>query len=183
MQWFTCTITFSQASGVPHVQLLCGMHDILAGSHLEGSSTNGSSLHGERSRSRSRRHIISRRHITPTPPRRRNRTPEVLDDGWEQEIVGRTPFVSHILRVQFSKSFTKPTDMGYDGSTDSDGHIDAFEGKMNCECARDAMRCKAFHVSLAGQAMCLFKSLPRRSISRVVFVLGGQDTKTSTLRD
>ncbi|MED6213500.1 hypothetical protein PIB30_094013 [Stylosanthes scabra] len=54
----------------------------------------------------------------------------------------------------FPKSFTKPTDVGYDGSTDPEDHLDAFKGRMNCECAGDTMRCKAFPVSLAGQAMC-----------------------------
>ncbi|MED6220649.1 hypothetical protein PIB30_046854 [Stylosanthes scabra] len=53
------------------------------------------------------------------------------DHGNEQEIVGRTPFAPHILCVRFSKSFMKPTDMGYDVSTDQEDHIDAFEGRMN----------------------------------------------------
>ncbi|MED6136724.1 hypothetical protein PIB30_058451 [Stylosanthes scabra] len=113
-----------------------------------------------RSRSRERRRSPTpRRRRSPSPRRRRSptprrsRTPDYSDDGWEQGIVGRTPFAPHILRVRFPRSFTKPTDMGYDRSTDPEDHLDAFEGRMNCECARDAMRCKAFPVSLAGQAV------------------------------
>ncbi|MED6108168.1 hypothetical protein PIB30_020941 [Stylosanthes scabra] len=120
-------------------------------SRSHGRNSSSSSPLRQRSKERSRSR--SRRHRTPTPPRRRNQTPEVLDDGWEQEIMGRTPFAPHILRVRFPKSFTKPTNMGYDGSTDPEDHLDAFEGRMNSVYAGDAMRCKAFPVSLAGQAM------------------------------
>ncbi|MED6114443.1 hypothetical protein PIB30_080248 [Stylosanthes scabra] len=79
-----------------------------------------------RSRERKRSPTPRRRRRSPTP--RRSRTPDYLDDGWEQGIVGRTPFAPNILRVRFSRSFTKPTDMGYDGSTDPEDNLDAFEG-------------------------------------------------------
>ncbi|MED6220360.1 hypothetical protein PIB30_044105 [Stylosanthes scabra] len=72
----------------------------------------------QRQRSQECSRSRSRRNKTPTPPRRRNMTPEFLDDGWEQEIVCQTRFVFHILHVRFPKSFTKPTDMGYDGYMD-----------------------------------------------------------------
>ncbi|MED6213734.1 hypothetical protein PIB30_096136 [Stylosanthes scabra] len=98
-----------------------------------------------------REHHPRRRRRSTTP--RRSRTPDYHDDGWEQGIVSQTPFAPHILRVRFPKSFTKPTDMGYDGSTDPEDHLDAFEGIMYCECAGDAMRYKAFPISLAGQGM------------------------------
>ncbi|MED6140469.1 hypothetical protein PIB30_093545 [Stylosanthes scabra] len=104
---------------------------------------------------RRRRSPSPRRRRSPSPrkrrntPSRRSRTPDYHDDGWEQEIVSRTPFAPHILQVRFPRSFTKPTDMGYDGSTDLEDHLDAFEDRMNCECAGDAMRYKAFRVSLA----------------------------------
>ncbi|MED6125197.1 hypothetical protein PIB30_066415 [Stylosanthes scabra] len=58
-----------------------------------------------------RRSPFPRRRRSTTP--RRIRTPNYHDDGWEQGIMGRTPFAPHILRIRFPRTFLKPTDMGY----------------------------------------------------------------------
>ncbi|MED6180190.1 hypothetical protein PIB30_008048 [Stylosanthes scabra] len=54
---------------------------------------------GEALPPRRRRSPSPRRRRSPTPGRRRRPSPDYHDDGWEQGIVGRTPFAPHILRV------------------------------------------------------------------------------------
>ncbi|MED6186348.1 hypothetical protein PIB30_065784 [Stylosanthes scabra] len=115
--------------------------------------------------------------MSTTP--RRSETLDYHDNGWEQGVVGWTPFAPRILRVQFPRSFTKLTDMGYDGSTDPKDLLDTFEGRMNCECAGDSMRYKTFPVTLAVQAMRWFNSLPVGSISSFSDIRRGYENNTS----
>ncbi|MED6175700.1 hypothetical protein PIB30_080824 [Stylosanthes scabra] len=83
-------------------------------------------------------------------------------------IPGPTPFSARIMqRSWFSlpKGFIRPTDMKYDGSTNSQKHLDAFEARMNLYKVEDAIWCRAFPISLSGPAMTLFNSLPSCSIN------------------
>ncbi|KAL4317074.1 hypothetical protein AHAS_Ahas15G0348700 [Arachis hypogaea] len=52
-----------------------------------------------------------------------------------------------------SKGFKKLTDKNYDGTKDPQEHLIAFEAKMNLEGAANAVRCRAFPVTLAGPAI------------------------------
>ncbi|XP_016173322.1 uncharacterized protein LOC107615808 [Arachis ipaensis] len=78
--------------------------------------------------------------------------------------MGATPFHPSILKVQLPKNFDKPTDMRYDGTKDPQEHITTFEARMNLEGVGDAIRCRAFPVTLAGPAIRWFHALPQGSI-------------------
>ncbi|XP_016178009.1 uncharacterized protein LOC107620347 [Arachis ipaensis] len=82
--------------------------------------------------------------------------------------MGATPFHPSILKVRLPRNFDKPTDMMYDGTKDPQEHITAFEARMNLEGVGDTVRCRAFHVTLAGLAIRWFNALPQGSIT--VFV-------------
>nr|XP_025685253.1 uncharacterized protein LOC112786044 [Arachis hypogaea] len=79
--------------------------------------------------------------------------------------MGATPFTEKILRAKLPKGFDKPTDMKYDGTKDPQEHLTAFEARMNLEGAVDAVRCRAFPVTLAGPAIKWFNALPNGSIA------------------
>ncbi|XP_025661291.1 uncharacterized protein [Arachis hypogaea] len=55
--------------------------------------------------------------------------------------------------------------MKYDGTKDPQEHLTAFESRMNLEGATDAVRCRAFPVTLAGPAIKWFNALPNGSIT------------------
>ncbi|XP_015944567.1 uncharacterized protein LOC107469700 [Arachis duranensis] len=79
--------------------------------------------------------------------------------------MGATPFTERILRAKLPKGFDKPTDMKYDGTKDPQEHLTAFEARMNLEGAADAVRCRAFPITLAGPAIKRFNALPNGSIT------------------
>ncbi|XP_072076812.1 uncharacterized protein [Arachis hypogaea] len=79
--------------------------------------------------------------------------------------MGATPFTERILKAKLPKGFTKPMDMKYDGTKDPQEHLTAFEARMNLEGAADAVRCRAFPVTLAGPANKWFNALPNWSIT------------------
>ncbi|XP_072087190.1 uncharacterized protein [Arachis hypogaea] len=79
--------------------------------------------------------------------------------------MGATPFIERILRAKLPKGFDKPTDMKYDGTKDPQEHLTTFEARMNLEGAADAVRCRAFPVTLAGPAIKWFNALPNGSIA------------------
>ncbi|RYR24755.1 hypothetical protein Ahy_B02g058283 [Arachis hypogaea] len=83
----------------------------------------------------------------------------------DHTIMGATPFTERILRAKLPKGFDKPTDMKYDGTKDPQEHLTAFEARMNLEGAADAVRCRAFPVTLAGVAIKWFNALPNGSIA------------------
>ncbi|RYQ94847.1 hypothetical protein Ahy_B08g089800 [Arachis hypogaea] len=80
-------------------------------------------------------------------------------------IMGATPFTERILKAKHPKGFDKPTDMKYDGTKDPHEHLTAFEARMNLEGATDAVRCRAFLVTLAGPVIKWFNALPNGSIA------------------
>ncbi|XP_072081095.1 uncharacterized protein [Arachis hypogaea] len=79
--------------------------------------------------------------------------------------MGATPFTERILKAKLPKGFDKPTDMKYDGTKDPQEHLTAFEARMNLEGAVDAVRYRAFPVTLAGPAIKWFNALPNGSIA------------------
>ncbi|XP_057754889.1 uncharacterized protein LOC130974150 [Arachis stenosperma] len=79
--------------------------------------------------------------------------------------MGATPFTERIFKAKLPKGFDKPTDMKYDGTKDPQEHLTAFEARMNLEGAADAVRCRAFPVTLAGPAIKWFNALPNGSIA------------------
>ncbi|XP_016206860.1 uncharacterized protein LOC107647280 [Arachis ipaensis] len=79
--------------------------------------------------------------------------------------MGATPFTERILRAKLPKGFDKPMDMKYDGTKDPQEHLTTFEARMNLEGATDAVRCRAFPVTLAGPAIKWFNALPNGSIT------------------
>ncbi|XP_072088040.1 uncharacterized protein [Arachis hypogaea] len=83
----------------------------------------------------------------------------------DHTIMGATPFTERILRAKLPKGFDKPTDMKYDGTKDPQEHLTAFKARMNLEGAADAVRCRAFPITLAGPAIKWFNALPNESIA------------------
>ncbi|RYR73594.1 hypothetical protein Ahy_A02g008018 [Arachis hypogaea] len=110
---------------------------------------------------RSASHDLSRQYDSDEDPRRRN-TKCTRND---HIMMGATPFTERILRAKLPKGFDKPTDMKYDGTKDPQEHLTAFEARMNLEGASDAVRCRAFPVTLAGPAIKWFNALPNGSIA------------------
>ncbi|XP_072080975.1 uncharacterized protein [Arachis hypogaea] len=110
---------------------------------------------------RSASHDLSRQHDSDEEPRRRH-TKRTRDD---HIIMGAMPFTERILRAKLPRGFDKPTDMKYDGTKDPQEHLTAFEARMNLEGASDAVRCRAFPVTLAGPAIKWFNALPNGSIT------------------
>ncbi|XP_057744743.1 uncharacterized protein LOC130962561 [Arachis stenosperma] len=55
--------------------------------------------------------------------------------------------------------------MSYDGTKDLQEHLTAFEARMNLEGVGDAMRCRAFPVTLAGPAIRWFNALSQESVT------------------
>ncbi|XP_016195770.1 uncharacterized protein LOC107636802 [Arachis ipaensis] len=55
--------------------------------------------------------------------------------------------------------------MRYDGTQDPQEHIVAFEARMNLEGVGDAVRCRAFPVTLAGLAIRWFNVLPQQFVA------------------
>ncbi|XP_025652692.1 uncharacterized protein [Arachis hypogaea] len=80
-------------------------------------------------------------------------------------IMGAIPFTERILKAKLPKGFDKPTDMKYDGTKDSQEDLTAFKARMNLEGAADAVRGKAFPVTLAGPTIKWFNALPNGSIT------------------
>ncbi|XP_025670159.1 uncharacterized protein [Arachis hypogaea] len=80
-------------------------------------------------------------------------------------IMGATHFTERILKAKLPKGFDKPTDMKYDGTKDSQEHLTAFKARMNLEGAADAVRVRAFPVTLAGPTIKWFNTLPNGSIT------------------
>ncbi|RYR05420.1 hypothetical protein Ahy_B06g085280 [Arachis hypogaea] len=104
---------------------------------------------------------LSRQHDSDEDRRYRN-TKRTRND---HTIMGATPFTERILRAKLPKGFDKPTDMKYDGTKDPQEHLTAFEARMNLEGAADAVRCRAFPVTLVGPAIKWFNALPNGSIA------------------
>ncbi|XP_057746519.1 uncharacterized protein LOC130965775 [Arachis stenosperma] len=110
---------------------------------------------------RSASHDLNRQHDSDEDPRHRH-TKRTRND---HVIMGATPFTERILRAKLPRGFDKPTDMKYDGSKDPQEHLTAFEARMNLEGASDAVRCRAFPVTLVGPAIKWFNALPNGSIT------------------
>ncbi|XP_025677988.1 uncharacterized protein [Arachis hypogaea] len=80
-------------------------------------------------------------------------------------ILGATPFTKRILKAKLPKGFDKPTYMKNDGTKDPQENLTTFEARMNLEEAADAVRCRAFPVTLAGSAIKWFNALSIGSIT------------------
>ncbi|MED6193262.1 hypothetical protein PIB30_017653 [Stylosanthes scabra] len=70
---------------------------------------------------------------TSSRTRRKSRSPQRRAEDRGHVIMGRTPFVAAIRRSRLPKNFDKPTDLKYDGTTDPQDHLDAFEARINLE--------------------------------------------------
>ncbi|XP_057740563.1 uncharacterized protein LOC130957736 [Arachis stenosperma] len=110
---------------------------------------------------RSASHDLNRQHDSDEDPRHRHAKRTRND----HVIMGATPFTERILKAKLPRGFDKPTDMKYDGTKDPQEHLTAFEARMNLEGASDAVRCRAFPVTLAGPAIKWFNALPNGSIT------------------
>lgn len=74
------------------------------------------------------------------------------------------PFVQAIMDMHISEQFVRPTFKMYDGTTDLEALIKAFTNAMAFRTGCDAIWCRAFSLSLKGEALEWFNSLPNNSI-------------------
>ncbi|XP_017414796.1 uncharacterized protein LOC108326057 [Vigna angularis] len=74
------------------------------------------------------------------------------------------PFVQAIMDVRISEQFVPPQFKLYDGTTDPEAHIKTFSNTMAFRTGNDAIWCRAFSLSLEGEALEWFNSLPPNSI-------------------
>ncbi|MCS5023629.1 hypothetical protein L2V44_14150, partial [Staphylococcus aureus] len=74
------------------------------------------------------------------------------------------PFRRHILEEEISDKL-KPLALQYDGTSDPQDHLTAFADKMNFQNAADSALCKAFPLTLKGNACTWFSKLPQNSVS------------------
>ncbi|XP_047160394.1 uncharacterized protein LOC124830663 [Vigna umbellata] len=78
------------------------------------------------------------------------------------------PFVQAIMDVQISEQFVPPQFKIYDGMMDPEAHIKTFSNTMASRTGNDAIWCRAFSLSLEGEALEWFNSLPPNSIENFV---------------
>ena len=75
--------------------------------------------------------------------------------------------LDYIMSVKLSKGFKPSTDVEpYDGSSNPQGHMDAFKCRMALAGASNPLRCRAFPITLKKAALKWFNSLPSRSINK-----------------
>ncbi|XP_014506531.1 uncharacterized protein LOC106766310 [Vigna radiata var. radiata] len=82
----------------------------------------------------------------------------------EEEAVGQLPFTQAIMDVHISEHFVSPQLSIYDGTIDPNDHIQAFSTRMAFKTGNRAIWCQAFSLSLEGEALEWFNSLPPGSI-------------------
>ncbi|XP_014491816.1 uncharacterized protein LOC106754319 [Vigna radiata var. radiata] len=82
----------------------------------------------------------------------------------EEEVVEGLPFTRAIMDVHISEHFVPPQLSIYDGTTDPDDHIQAFSTRMAFRTGNRAIWCRAFSLSLEGEALEWFNALPAGSI-------------------
>ncbi|XP_017426267.1 uncharacterized protein LOC108334845 [Vigna angularis] len=68
------------------------------------------------------------------------------------------------MDVQISKQFVPPQFKIYDGTTDPEAHNKTFSNAMAFRTGNDAIWCRAFSLSLEGEVLEWFNSLPPNSI-------------------
>ena len=75
-------------------------------------------------------------------------------------IVRRHPFVNHIMEADIPLGW-KPLNLErYDGTTNLDEHLDAFQTKANLYRNDDAILCHVFPIFLKGAALTWYIGLP-----------------------
>ncbi|XP_014501843.1 uncharacterized protein LOC106762442 [Vigna radiata var. radiata] len=81
-----------------------------------------------------------------------------------EETTTMVPFVREIMEVHISEQFVPPQFKMYDGTSDPTAHVKSFINAMTFRTGCDAIWCRAFSLSLEGEALEWFNSLPVNSI-------------------
>ncbi|XP_014524092.1 uncharacterized protein LOC106780328 [Vigna radiata var. radiata] len=81
-----------------------------------------------------------------------------------EESSAMVPFVREIMEVHISEQFVPPQFKMYDGTSDPNAHVKSFINAMTFRTGCDAIWCRAFSLSLEGEALEWFNSLPVNSI-------------------
>ncbi|XP_014519756.1 uncharacterized protein LOC106776801 [Vigna radiata var. radiata] len=74
------------------------------------------------------------------------------------------PFVQAVMDVRISDQFIPPQFKMYDSTGDPKAHIKSFTNAMAFRTGSDAIWCRAFSLSLEGEALEWFNSLPNGSV-------------------
>ncbi|XP_014496678.1 uncharacterized protein LOC106758253 [Vigna radiata var. radiata] len=75
------------------------------------------------------------------------------------------PFIREIMEVHISEQFVPPQFKMYDGSTNPSAYVKSFINAMTFRTGCDAIWCRAFSLSLEGEALDWFNTLPSNSIA------------------
>ncbi|XP_014497027.1 uncharacterized protein LOC106758609 [Vigna radiata var. radiata] len=74
------------------------------------------------------------------------------------------PFVQAVMDVRISDQFIPPQFKMYDGTGDPEAHVKSFTNAMAFRTGSDAIWCRAFSLSLEGEALEWFNSIPNGSV-------------------
>nr|XP_025678458.1 uncharacterized protein LOC112778345 [Arachis hypogaea] len=107
------------------------------------SQENASHSHGGASQSHARTHSPSR----------------------ARDSQGRSLIRDEETHTQATSRTARSKNTRYDGTKDPQEHVTAFEARINLEGVGDAVRCRAFPVTLASPAIRWFNTLPQGSIT------------------
>ncbi|XP_014524387.1 uncharacterized protein LOC106780606 [Vigna radiata var. radiata] len=81
-----------------------------------------------------------------------------------EESTTMVTFVREIMEVHISKQFIPPQFKMYDGTSDPTAHVKSFINAMTFRTGCDAIWCRTFSLSLEGEALEWFNSLPVNSV-------------------
>jgi len=90
--------------------------------------------------------------------------------------------VEAIMEVPLSSTWKNPTLDKYDGTIDSDEHVDTYLTQVSLYTAKDALLCRVFPTSLKGATLSWFTRLSAHSIDcfdTLVAKFGAQFTTSS----
>lgn len=90
---------------------------------------------------------------------------KVSKSTFEDDEPEELPFVQAILDAPISQKSWLPTFDKYDGTTDSVDHVETYDSIVDFHAYSNAMKCRAFSITLQGRTRKWFRLLTSYSIS------------------
>ncbi|XP_058756308.1 uncharacterized protein LOC131629545 [Vicia villosa] len=155
-------------------------HEVGTKKHPRSPSPRGNA--GPSSKKGSSDHHSRRRSLSPRPKRKSQSPPARHDDSRrrrrrshsrssspsasDEEQERHSPLSHAILEAPLPTGLEKPPPLGtYDGTTDTDEHIENIEALLDYRGVPGAIKCRLFPTTLRKGAMTWYKSLPDKSIT------------------
>ena len=92
----------------------------------------------------------------------RGRAPDTMDTLVQQT---ESPFTVEVLQFPLPAKFRMPQVEAFDGVKDPVDHLNTYKNQMELHGYQDLVRCRAFAITLKGQALAWFNRLSPSSIS------------------